>query len=488
MWLRPKRLERWLRQQGLSGNPYRFFHGDLKEIGMMTQKASSKPGTLSDDVVARVQPFHQELIRKHGKKSFLWVGPTPKVTIMEPKLIREVLLNHDIFRKPRTNPLARLLISGILAIEGQQWVHRRKILNPAFHFDKLKFMIPAIQLCTDEMLQQWKMSVMKNGSYELDVWTYVDKLTGDIISRTAFGSSYEEGRKLFQLQREQGDFVAKFLRSPYIPGWRFIPTKANKRMKQIYCEVESTVKGIIDKKEKAMKAGESSNDDLLGIMMESNLKEIQEHKTGGMSLHDVIEECKVFYLAGQETTRNLLVWTIILLAKHQDWQSRARDEVMKVFGENNPDYNGLSHLKVVTMILYEVLRLYPPVVELTRAIIKETTLGELYLPKGVLVGLPILLVHHDPDIWGADAEEFNPERFSQGVVKATNNQLAAFNPFSMGPRICMGQNFALIEAKVALSMMLKRFSFDLSPLYAHAPRHHLTLKPQHGARVSLRTI
>ena len=126
-------------------------------------------------------------------------------------------------------------------------------------------------------------------------------------------------------------------------------------MKQIDRDVKASLTNMINKREKALKAGEATHDDLLSILLESNHKEMEEHgnnKNVGMSLEDVIEECKLFYFAGQETTSVLLVWTMVLLSRYPDWQARAREEVLQVFGNNKPDFDGLSHLKIVSIMFF----------------------------------------------------------------------------------------------------------------------------------------
>jgi len=139
------------------------------------------------------------------------------------------------------------------------------------------------------------------------------------------------------------------------------------------------------------------------------------------------------------------------------------------------------------MILYEVLRLYTPVEIIYKYTFGETSIGNMTIPGGVELCLPVLLLHYDSRYWDKP-EEFNPERFKEGVSKASKDHVAFF-PFSGGPRICPGQNFAFLEARIAMASILQHFSFQLSPSYTHAPGSlNLTLRPQYGAPIIIRRI
>ncbi|XP_047947029.1 cytochrome P450 72A225-like [Salvia hispanica] len=484
-WFEPRKVEQRLRQQGFSGNSYRFMVGDSKEMAAMTKEALSKPIPFSNDIAPRVIPFIHHSLVKYGENCFMWFGSNPAIVISDHQMIKEIMSKNYVFLKT-SSPLEKLLTRGLATYEADKWAKHRRLLNPAFHLEKLKLMLPSMYLSCGDMLSKLDKMVPSDGGCEVDVWTHLQALTSDVISRTAFGSSYEEGRKIFELQKEQGTLLLKAAQMLYFPGWRFLPTKTNRRMAQIAKEVDSLILGIINKRKQLAEAGEiTESTDLLGLMLESNFNENGEKIE--MSLRDLIDECKLFYIAGQESTASLLTWTMILLSKHPDWQARARDEVMQVLGTNEPDFHELNRLQIVTMIFHEVLRLYPGAVLLSRTIRDETRLGDLALPAGVSIFLATLPLQHDCEIWGEDANEFNPERFGEGVSKATKGRLVYF-PFGGGPRICIGQNFALLEAKMALALILKRYWFELSPSYAHAPNMVLSLHPQHGAPLILHRI
>ncbi|KAJ4806649.1 Cytochrome P450 [Rhynchospora pubera] len=454
-WLKPRRFEQAMRKQGLCGTVYRSLAGDLKEIIRLNKEARAKPMQVSHDISPRISPFQYRTIKQFGKLSFTWFGPYPRITVMDSGLVREILSNKfGHFEKEKFSRLGQLLAAGLANYGGEKWAKHRRILNPAFQVEKLKEM--------SFRRQHLAVATMK----------------GDVFSSSKLS-------KLNVLPRQFRPYSSLSIGTYQL--------KIIKMMKQTAREVQTLLMGILAKRENAIRNGETTEDDLLGLLLESNKSEMEQNGTSdsslGLTIDEVIEECKLFYFAGQETTSVLLTWTLVVLSIHPEWQEKAREEVLQHFGRDKPDFDGLSRLKIVSMILYEVLRLYPPVVALSRRTYKTTQLGDVTVPPGVHLHLPILFIHHDPDIWGPDATEFKPTRFAEGISKATKNGQSAFFPFGWGPRICIGQNFALLEAKLGLSMILQHFRFELSENYQHAPQIVIfTVHPQHGAPIKFHRL
>ncbi|KAG2599269.1 cytochrome P450 72A225-like [Panicum virgatum] len=223
-WWTPRRLDRALRAQGLRGTRYRLFTGDVREDARRSREARTKPLPLGcHDIVPRVQPMFHDLVKENGKLSFSWFGPTPRMMIPDPELVREILsCKFGHFGKPKTARVWKLISNGLFYHEGEKWAKHRRILNPAFHHEKIKRMLPVFYICCVEMITRWENSMSHEGSSEIEVWPEFQNLTGDAISRTAFGSNYLECRRIFQLQGEQAQRLIQSFQTMFIPGYWFV--------------------------------------------------------------------------------------------------------------------------------------------------------------------------------------------------------------------------------------------------------------------------
>ncbi|XP_062097731.1 cytochrome P450 CYP72A616-like [Humulus lupulus] len=412
-----------------------------------------------------------------------WWERTPRLVIVDSELIRLILADKNgEFVKPPQNPLVNILQLGLPTLVGEQWSKRRRILAPAFHLEKLKRMLPAFSTSCCSLIERWKKLTNFRELTEVDVMQEFHILTVDVISRTAFGSCYEEGKKIFELQKQHFPLLFEAYYNTYIPGFRFVPTKKNRKRYELDNKIKAILHDLIRDRTQAKQTEEMNLLDLL--LQNTKLGNDNIDENNCLSINDVIEECKLFYIAGQDTSASLLTWTMVSLSMHPNWQEKAREEVLQLCGMKTPTFEAINHLKIVSMILNEVLRLYPPASIQSRYTKQETRIGGMKIPAGVELTLLIVSLHHDPEHWGNDAEEFNPERFSEGVGKSSK----AFYPFGWGPRICLGQNFAMIEAKMGLAMILQNFSFHLSPSYIHSPRNGVTLQPQHGVPIILHPL
>ncbi|WOH06833.1 hypothetical protein DCAR_0626262 [Daucus carota subsp. sativus] len=295
------------------------------------------------------------------------------------------------------------------------------------------------------------------------------------------GETSEEITRIRELRDQVNEQAVKVANLMFFPGWWFLPTKDLNTLKSVHKQVEGLVKKVVTKRLGELKKGARSEGDMLGLMLEAYLD-----KTSGFSLDDVMDECRSFHFAGTEATARSLIWALYVLSKYPEWQAKAREEVLQVFGDQKPNAEGLNQLKTVTMILYEVMRLYPPTSMIHRAISKDTKLGDMVLPAWIQLSIPITLMNHDPDIWGEDVNEFKPERFEEGVFNSKMQSI--FFAFASGPRKCVGQGMAMVIDKFVIATLLQRFSFEISSSYVHAPKHAFLLVPQHGMKLVVRKL
>ncbi|OWM65979.1 cytochrome P450 734A1-like [Punica granatum] len=520
LWWKPRRTVRHFSRQGIRGPAYRFFIGNAKEIERMMVKASSQPilpPSSPHNILPRVLSFYHHWKKIYGATFLVWFGPTARLTVSDPDLIREVLISKaEFYEKIEPHPLVKELEGdGLLSLKGDKWAQHRRTVAPTFLMENLKLLLPVLSKSVVNMLTKWEE---KSKSWEdvigveIEVSEWFETLMEDVISRVVFGSSfYEEGKAIFQLQAQQADLAAQAFKKVFIPGYRYLPIKRNVQSWKLYREVKRSLTRLVHRRCREHNVSKSinydpadkpsryatennnsdsnnsdSNDDrcpkdLLGLMIDRGLC------SGSMTEQDVMEECKTFFFAGKQTTSNLLTWTTVLLAMHPEWQQLAREEVLTVCGARDcmPSKDDIVRLKRLSMILNESLRLYPPAIAMIRRARCSVNLGGYKIPRGTELLIPILAVHHDQVLWGSDATEFNPARFSTDSA-GPRSRPGALIPFGLGVRTCIGQNLVLLQAKLTLALMLQKFSFQLAPSYQHAPTVLMMLYPQFGAPIIFR--
>jgi len=193
-WWTPRRLDRALRAQGLRGTRYRLFTGDVREDARYSREARTKPLPLGcHDIIPRVQPMFHDLVKENGKFSFSWFGPTPRMMIPDPELVRDILSNKFVhFGKPKTTRVWKLIFNGLFNHEGEKWAKHRRILNPAFHHEKIKRMLPVFSTCCVEMVTRWEnlMSMRR-----------LLRLMSGLSSRILLEMPYQEPRLVAAIRR-----------------------------------------------------------------------------------------------------------------------------------------------------------------------------------------------------------------------------------------------------------------------------------------------
>ncbi|KAK1436547.1 hypothetical protein QVD17_02328 [Tagetes erecta] len=476
IWI-PFRIQLHFNHQRIKGPAYRPIIKNSAGIRrrMIAEVESSRTTSFNhNEVVKRVMPHYYNWSKVYGDTFLYWFGSKPRLAVSDPDVIKEILVTKSgSFGKIRSDPGVNALFGeGLVSLDGEKWIVHRRIAAQAYNMERIKEWVPVIVNSTQNMMKKWDANIeaTNKSDFEFDVHKELHQHSADIISRTAFGSNYSEGKRIFELQEQLVMLVLQTMRNVYIPGFRFIPTKRNMTIWKLEKEITEVITKLIEKNKNTK---EISNTLLAALVSTSK-------KDDMLGLKEIVDECKTFYFAGKETTANLLTWAFLLLGLHQEWQDKAREEVDRVCGKNaSPCADNLADLKIIKMILNETLRLYPPAAMMMRRASENVKLaGRLDVPAGTQIFMAMTAVHHDVRIWGEDASVFNPMRFLE-----PRNHLASFFPFGLGPRVCVGQNLALVEAKITLAMIVGHYSIAVSPSYVHAPMQSLSMQPQYGAQM-----
>ncbi|KAK4407594.1 cytochrome [Sesamum angolense] len=484
---KPGRLRSALRRQGLRGPPPTFLLGnilDMKKARDVAAKAATGNGPpTSHNCGAALLPFFEEWRKTYGDVFMFSLGNTQIVHVTQAAMVREITTCTSLdLGKPTYQAKERgsLLGQGILTSNGPLWAHQRKILAPELYMDKVKGMISLIQDSTVVLLNSWRNIVEReSGLADINIDQDLRSFSGDVISRACFGSNYSKGEEIFLKLRALQEAASKKGFALGIPGMRHLPTKGNREAWALEKDIRTLILNVVKERQEA-----GYEKDLLQMLLEGAKN---SDLSSDMLDKFIVDNCKNIYLAGYETTAVSATWCLMLLASNPKWQERVRAEVLEVCKGQTVDYDMIRKMKQLTMVINESLRLYPPVTVVSREAFKDMKFGNIDVPKGMNVWTYVLTSHTDPEIWGPDAYEFNPERFANGITGACKFP-HLYMPFGVGPRVCLGQNLALVELKVLIALILSNFSFTLSPSYVHSPALSLVIEPGNGVNLYVKKL
>ncbi|KAF7074001.1 hypothetical protein CFC21_078913 [Triticum aestivum] len=488
---RPYAVAGWFERQGIRGPPYRFVLGSLWEMKQMliAERGKTPLDIGSHDYTSRVSPFFHKWAADYGKTFLYWLGPTPTIYSTDLELVKQVLEDRtELFQKDYLNPsLERIFGKGLLTTNGDDWKRHRRVVYPIFYHENLKSVSAMTRESTQKMIAQWCNLIEKGDGHQadIDMGCYAEELTLGVIERVIFGAHYKEAREGFAEGKEIQKLAVRAFADPQIPGLRYLPTRRNFQAWKLDRSITSKTTRLI----KERLASGVDGDDLIGLMLRASKSEEVE----SLSSDEMISECKTIFAAGQDTGATLLTWGMFLLTIYPEWQERLREEVLRECRDDDGDapyinsIQALGKLKLLNMFLLETLRLYSPLPFLLRKTASDTTLANIKFRKGTMITIPVMMLHRSKEIWGLDADEFNPMRFEKGVLGAANNTYAML-AFSCGPRGCPGRNYTMIEVQTVMTMILRRFSFSLSSQYVHMPRNFISLAPRYGLPLIVRNL
>lgn len=392
--------------------------------------------------------------------------------INKPEYIEHVLVtNHRNYGKSHfaRRMLGPLLGDGLLISEGEFWRRQRRIAAPAFHRKHIAQLAGAMFSCTETALVRWRAMAGR----PFDVAAEMRALTLDIIARTMFSTDVSAEVETVRRLVDIGVALRPNLLDLFgLPEW--LPRRLPAAYRRTIAEFDALVARLLAER----RANGIDRDDLLSMLLAAKDPETGEV----MSDKQLRDEILTVLIAGHETTANALSWAWYLLARHPEAEARLHDELDHVLGGRPAGFADLTELKWTRMILEEAMRLYPPAHTIARTAIGDDRIGGVRIPAGAFVSISIYVTHRNPNLW-PDPEHFDPERFAPAAVAQRHR--FAYLPFGGGPRICIGNNFAIAEAQIIIAAIAQRYRLRLAPGHEVRPIAQITLRAKDGIWVTL---
>lgn len=387
--------------------------------------------------------------------------------VNHPELIKDVLVTQQgAFRKSRILQRSKILLGeGLLTSEGEHHLRQRRLVQPAFHRDRLVGYAASMTELAERMAGRWADGESR------DVHQEMARMTLAIVARTLFSADVDEEAEAIgeSMAAVLGLFQIALL--PFSELMVKLPLPVTRRFRKAKAQLDGTIYRIIEER----RASGVDAGDLLSMLI---LAQDEEAGTGGMTDQQVRDEALTLFLAGHETTANALTWAWYLLSQNGEAEAAFHRE-LDAAGAGRLGFEDVGRLPYARAVFAEAMRLYPPAWAIGRMALREVTVGGYTVPEGCIVLMSPYVTHRDGRYWEA-AGEFRPERFLEGDVAKF-----AYYPFGGGARVCIGERFAWMEGVLALAAIGRKWRLRLEAGQTVEPMAQITLRPRYGMRMRI---
>lgn len=392
--------------------------------------------------------------------------------VTNPDYVKYILQdNHKNYIRGRSVETGRVLLgNGLPLIDGDFWLHERRLLQPAFHREKIALLASTAGKVIDSFIQKWEHRALNNQPLDLD--DEMMRLTLTVIIKSMFSADIDD--KIESLSHAF-NVASKFMLWRSQQMWApplSVPVPRNVEYNRALKVLNDTIYPLI------AEARTHPKDDLLAMMLA-----MRDEETGeGMSDQQARDEVVTLFFAGHETTAATMTWAFYLLSQHPDVEERVREELKSVLDGRVPSYADLSKLTYTQQVIQEALRLYPAAYLFAREALTADQIDGYPIPPKTLIFITPFITHRNASYW-PNPEVFDPSRFTPEQVSSRPRH--HYFPFGEGPHICIGNNFALMEMQLILATALQRYRLKLVPNHPVALRPEATLRPKHGMKMIL---
>lgn len=413
--------------------------------------------------------FLRRLAADYGDVASFRVGPQPMVLINHPDLIRDILVAHARrFHKGRGLERAkRLLGEGLLTSEEEFHLRQRRLIQPAFHRQRIAGYADVMARWSARVGEGWREGETRDMAHEMM------QLTLAIVGETLFNADVQSTSG--EVGEAMTEVIALFdlFMMPFAEWLERLPLPQVRRFRQARGRLDAVIYRLIAEH----RAAGRDQGDLLSMLLSA-----QEEGRAGMSDAQIRDEAMTLFLAGHETTANMLAWTWYLISQNPDCEKRFHDEIDSVPADRLPGLEDLAQLPYTRRVLSESMRLYPPAWVVGRRAMEDHEAGGYHIPKGTVLLLCPLVTQTDPR-WFPDPFRFDPDRWLPDV-EAARPRFSYF-PFGGGPRTCIGEQFAWTEGLLVLATLARKWRFRLAPGQRIDWQPIITLRPKYGMRMTL---